>query len=477
MISPVPKSQYQFSTKVETASKHNPSIVLELGNAFIKVGIAGEAQPRCVLPTTNHNNEHNNNIKSKTNSALQILPPLPSVAVLSSSSSSSRTSSSGTSRTSSSSSVTSSTNSVTYFYSHLSPFFHNLYTQHLYLKPKSKRIVILLPTHVPQAYLDTIQSILLYELNVPSMQFIHQSSLYTPIPYALGLHVGMTIDVGCYEVSMGVFFHDKVLKDTVDTIPCGYNILLQKVFDEYCSFLQQQQQQQQRDDDDDDDGKKNDNETIQMTKYEELKLWNFIRTMIGTFKYDTPSSKHQTHEEEEEELLLSQQQQLTTVLNQNQYHILKNIISKSIHELYFDLNNTQSLIYLFLDCIMTKCPLDLRCEVVRNICIIGGGVLGISSSGSVSSFESRFITSIQDLFEKRQRDDKDDEKGTSTSIFYYNVKNEKHLKFQSLAMLLMEKGPLSVIHPLPFSSSCINWVGGSVLASLNLSNEEWIYRR
>ena len=184
-------SNYKItSTKVDSA-RHTPSIVIELGSAFIKVGIAGEAQPRCILPSSLSPSSLSS--FGDTDDSIILETALPSLPY----------------------STMQNTTSSSSFHSYLSPFFHNLYINHLYIKSKSKSVIILLPTYYPEFYKSTIQQILLHELNVPAIKFVNSSSLYTTIPFALGKNIGIVIDVGCMECRIGAYFNRDVIHDTI----------------------------------------------------------------------------------------------------------------------------------------------------------------------------------------------------------------------------------------------------------------------
>jgi len=315
-----------------------------------------------------------------------------------------------------------------YFHSLLSPFLHNLYTDNLYLKPKSRRAIILLPIHYSKEYRDVIENILLRELNVPSVKFISGSSLYTAIPFALGRNVGLVVDIGHMEGRIGAFFNRDVLGDTIQVVNVGKHFLINSICEEVSIQLPQ-------------------DDIAGDIEYDIEMLKNMMDDILSS------SNNHQSFS--------------FSSLNVDHQKV-QTIVDETIHDLYFNLDNPQSLIYAFLSCLI-KCPIDIRSELVRNVCFIGGVVL------CVPQFERRFLESVKNLFQKDIiSKDYDENKIESVG---FKVKNARHTKFQSLATLLMDKGPLTLIYPLPFSPSCINWVGGSVLGALSPSNDDgWINR-
>ena len=78
---------------------------------------------------------------------------------------------------------------------------------------------------------------------------------------------------------------------------------------------------------------------------------------------------------------------------------IQEIISTSIQEYYFNIHNSNGLLYIFLKCIL-QYPIDVRSKVIRNICMVGGGMLWIQHD-----FERRFLESIYNLFEQEVNDD------------------------------------------------------------------------
>jgi actin-related protein len=137
----------------------------------------------------------------------------------------------------------------------------------------------------------------------------------------------------------------------------------------------------------------------------------------------------------------------------------------AVNEMYFDLENPNSLIYAFFSSLI-KCPIDLRKKVVQRIIFVGGGVEGISQ------FEQRFVQCVKGLFEL---DSDADASGDGDGRTLYRVKDDGHRRFSSLANVVM-KAPLGVLYPLQFRPSCVSWVGGSIMGSIKLSDEKWINR-
>lgn len=126
------------------------------------------------------------------------------------------------------------------------------------------------------------------------------------------------------------------------------------------------------------------------------------------------------------------------------------ILHDCLHDMFFDASNPESLLHALLTC-LTSCPVDLRVSMLRNISLVGGGVAGIPD------FERTLLKSILALF------DPADESESS--------------RFETLAAAVNKQGSLGIIYPLPFAPQLISWVGGSIVGTLGLSDERWVFRQ
>ena len=370
-----PTFKRSYSSNLDIASRQSASLIIEFGSAIIRVGIAGEPKPRhlFVLPHEQakpkeesnddksdsdiDNNNNNNNNKHESKEYWTSLSSIPSLVQ----------------RRNSSDSVC---------YDDLLPWLSDLYTRHLLLKPRSRRVVLLLPIHHPPQFKSTLESILLDQLQVPSVLFVDS---FRTIPYAIGgcgSNTGMIVDLGRVEGRVVCFFNGLICEDTLQIVPVGFRSLMDQV-----------------------------------------------KSTSGDDMYSTKD---------------------VDLLN----------------ELYFDLDNPNTLIYSFLSS-LKKCPIDVRKHAVKSIVFVGGGV------EAISQFEQRFMQCIKGLFEL----DDDDSSNITMGMDHasYRVKNHEHRRFSSLANVVM-RAPLGIVYPLQFRPSCVSWVGGSIWGSMKLSGEKWIHR-
>ena len=118
----------------------------------------------------------------------------------------------------------------------------------------------------------------------------------------------------------------------------------------------------------------------------------------------------------------------------------RDVVNSCLDEAYFDITNPESLLRSFLSS-LSSCPIDIRKEVVQNVCFIGGG------AEFIPQFERKFLKALADAFS---------EPATADSS----------QAFRSLRPLLDKNDEsLGVIYPLPFSPGVFAWTAASVFGS------------
>jgi len=371
---------------LDIASRQSTALVFEFGTAFLRVGIAGEPRPRHIFPLVKKQQQCQSEIESNSKHQHQELyphrdwtttnPHFPSDIFI--------------------------TSSKPNYHDHLGPWISNLYTNHLLLKPRSRKVLIILPLYQPPALQHALTEIFLKDLQVPSLLIVNP---FRTIPYAIGNHgAGIIVDIGQVEGRVVCFFNGLMIEHTLEIVPVGYASL--------SNALQHVNMDQDQD----------------------------------------------------------QQDQVSVV-----------------HELYFNLENTDSLLYAFMTCLL-RCPVDLRKQVVQHVVFVGGGV------EAITKFEHRFLVEVQSLFECKGtvectvsgrgsgsagtavaegKSTNDDDHSGKRNI--YRVKEDRYKKFNALASVIMN-APLGVLYPLQFRPSLMAWMGASIMGSIKLSNDEWIHR-
>ena len=490
------------------SSSSSSCIVIEFGSSTIKVGIAGETQPRCIFPsflisstrsssTNNTNNTNNNNTSCITS------PPLPYTP-----SYEYKNHNNNNNHNNHHNDTNKDTHSYNQLYQQMSLFLHDLFTFHLYIthlhtktssslsssssssrllkspmkhNHKMKKILIILPHHtslpklqplnhntsstsistlsLSTIYTNIIQNILIHEIqitNYNNLKFVHNSIMDIIIPYTLGLSYGIVIDFGLNEIRIGCYCSSGgggggnygSSYSSLEFINIGKDFIFKSIWNQIQLLLN----------DDDDD--QNDNELEYNDNVMDV-LEDIMKTMSSSSSssYQSRTSKNVKQSTTTTTTSTTTTTTTTTttirnkILSKVSIEKIQEIISTTIHEYYFNIHNSNGLLYIFLKCIL-QYPIDVRSKVIRNICMVGGGMLWIQHD----DFERRFLESIYNLFEQEVNDDNGKR---------YKMKNERYKKFDSLAMLFMVKGPLKIVYPLPFSPAIIGWVGGSVLGALN----------
>lgn len=386
-----------YSSNLDIASRQSTALVFEFGTAFLRVGIAGEPRPRHIFPLKQCQPppleqqlqlqlQKKSDIESNSNDQDQYphqdwtttKSHFPSDIFI--------------------------TSSKPNYHDHLGPWISNLYTNHLLLKPRSRKVLIILPIYQPPALQHALTEIFLKDLQVPSLLIVNP---FRTIPYAIGNYgAGIIVDIGQVEGRVVCFFNGLMIEHTLEIVPVGYASLLNAL--QHVNMDQDQQDKDQQD-----------------------------------------------------------QEQISV-----------------IRELYFNLENTDSLLYAFMTSLL-RCPVDLRKQVVQHVVFVGGGV------EAITKFEHRFLVEVQSLFECKGAVEcnvhgrgsgsvgaatrPNDDGNNSGKRNIYRVKEGRYKKFNALASVIMN-APLGVLYPLQYRPSLMAWMGASIMGSIKLSKDEWIHR-
>ena len=136
-------------------------------------------------------------------------------------------------------------------------------------------------------------------------------------------------------------------------------------------------------------------------------------------------------------------------------HVNLEVVDGCLHDIFFDPSNPESFSHAFLSTLL-NCPVDLRLGMVRNISMVGGGVSGIPN------FENMLLKSVMGFFNPTG----------NSGVLHGTVE-----KFRTLEPAVTNSGPLGIIHPLPFPPNSIAWLGASIMGTLEMSDERWVYRQ
>jgi len=353
------------------SSQHNAAVVIEIGSAYSRVGLAGESSPRHVIETPDM--------------------PLPS-----------------TGRHSSQIIA-----NEKMWEEKLYPLMSQILTDLLLIKPRSRRVLIIEPFVSPTAFRTALCRVLLLWLNVPSVLFVSGGAV--TVPYALGRTTAgsMIVDVGQWEARIVCVSGGRYLIDTFQAVSCGFKSFVRAFMTEY-------------------------NLTSSTKIPSEEDCCVILQKCFNSTESVSKGSICSI-------AIPSMSQPINVDLQ---------VVHGCIDAFFFDASNPESLLFAILSTILS-CPVDLRVTMVKNLTVVGGGIIGIPS------FEKKLLRSVGHIFGGDEIGGQ--LRGTAS-------------KFKSLGPAV-KNGPLSVVYPLPFSPNLISWIGGSILGSLEMADERWVYRQ
>lgn len=168
------------------ASASQPAVVLEIGEAFLRVGFAGESAPRWVAPCSLFDDGATSSSAAASSGGVRILQ-----------------------------------RSVARWERELTPLLESVFTERLLVRPRSCRVLLVEshPWSWPSTLRRALARVLSLELSVPS-------SLLLSDPAARGAHAagrrhGLVVDVGRRETRTAAAFGGRCLPDAHRTVPCG----------------------------------------------------------------------------------------------------------------------------------------------------------------------------------------------------------------------------------------------------------------
>lgn len=202
-----------YSSNIEIASRHSNALVFEFGTAYLRIGIAGESKPRRIFPLSS---------PLVSSSPASPLLPKQSAAETMSNNMAEEYWSSSCNFPQELFVVKSSPG-----YEDLGPWLRNVYTFHLLLKPRSRRVIVLLPIYHPPELKLALEVIFLTQLQVPSLLFTNQ---FETVPYAIGeTNAGIIVDIGTNEGRIACFFNGSMCENTLQIVPIGYQAVWKQI--------------------------------------------------------------------------------------------------------------------------------------------------------------------------------------------------------------------------------------------------------
>lgn len=331
----------------------------------------------------------------------------------------------------------------------LYPLFSHILTSILFVQRPSRHRILVLMNDAPLMFTEALNKVLLNYLNIGSLLLLNG---FRSLSYILeGLpSVGegrpkahLLVDIGTYEARVVVFVSGlSILVDTYQITMAGYCSFLRRVLDSY----------------------REEEDGSMVTTLQDanaiVQAWlsNFAKDAT-TFIVDLPSHTD------------SAQTQLSV-----------RPLQKAFCQTYLDYTNPSSLVYALLTSAMA-CPIDYRRVALQNILLVGGGSTAMRHfiySKNESDFAGEIVKAarkacgITDNELDKSEEKKDDETPPVSSIARHRFKSLSGCVAGTADESGERKGGANVRYPDPFSADMAAWVGGSIMGSLDLKNEEWM---
>mmetsp|Transcript_8442 Transcript_8442/g.16820 ORF Transcript_8442/g.16820 Transcript_8442/m.16820 type:complete len:511 (+) Transcript_8442:45-1577(+) len=491
-----------------SSQQNQTTIVLELGSSRIKAGFAGESKPRRVFHGTPDSDDGaaGSGWTVDINDGMGALPCVWNNYFRYISPHSESGSGGNLSR-----------NAVAKATSHewertLYPLMSHVLTSVLYIPrptPRHRVIVLLNELHPPKIFTDALLKVLLEYLGLGSVLIVRNSGgcgtlsyllhcgafksissrkHITPLPSAgetkevLRPKAYLVVDIGTYEARVSVSVANAssssflpssssaFLAETYQVVMAGYHSFL-------CQILENYRESATNDNNPDE----NENETDQESKHQNK--WAMNASLEDAFVIaQTWVSTSMSNPPEHLESLTTIPVTLpsTQIYEGNDAPTTTDIpiqpLLQAFHHIYLDYTNPSSLIYAMLTSIVSS-PIDYRRVALQNIVLIGGG------SSALRFFGQGLATALSgagkkaccgDIVQSLSKESEIEEKKEDAVISSIAMHRFQCLKRAVSASSTSSSGGISIHYPDPFAPDLVSWIGGSVMGSLALKNEDWI---
>lgn len=209
-----------FSSNLDIASSQSTPLVFEFGSAFLRVGIAGETKPRHIFPLCSiQNGNSDESPKDESDFFWSSSPALPADMFFST----------GVG-------LGYDTKEDEKTFQILNPWLRHLYIHSLLLKPRSRKVICILPIFHHPLLRSTLESIFLNELKVPSILF---TDSFETIPFVISTESNLVgqaegsilIDMGRMDCRVACVFNGRMIENTLQIVPCGYEAIMNQIKD------------------------------------------------------------------------------------------------------------------------------------------------------------------------------------------------------------------------------------------------------
>lgn len=432
-------------------ASYNQTIVVELGSSRIKVGFAGESKPRRVFSGDTWDTNDcswqvpvNDGMGARPCSwgkffqYLSVSEPNDNLA----------------------SKIT----SVYEWERTLYPLLSHVLTSVLFVqRPSRHRILVVMNDAFPPRNLqDALTNVITNYLGVGGLLLVNGGGFST-ISYILdGLapvvnaslrpKAHLLVDVGTYESRAVVSVGGSILENTYQTTMSGYQSFLAQILHNYQA-----------------DAKRSSGENASYSaKVTTLQDANaIVRELLST-----------SNKSAEEIAMTVDLSSLQASSQQDSVQLPVEPLQKAFHQVYLDYTNPSSLIYTVLASAMA-CPIDYKRIALQNVLLFGGGSAALryfnyTNSNEGSGFEHDLVRAAQEACGVTNKVTESEEKKDEDTGGIPPIAKERFVCLKAAVSDGADgRGGMNVRYPEPFGADIASWIGGSIMGSLDLKNEEW----
>ncbi|KAL7480265.1 hypothetical protein ACHAW6_005951 [Cyclotella cf. meneghiniana] len=437
-------------------SSYHQTVVVELGSSRIKIGFAGESRPRRVL---------HGDVWSSDDGCSWCIPINDGIGA--------RPCTWGRffhyfSMTSSHTSVASKVLSEYEWEKTLYPLFSHMLTSVLFVqRPSRHRILILLnDIYPPRHFREALIRVLLNYLSVGGVLIIN-GGVFVGISYLLeGLppsinasppKARLLVDIGTYEARVVILVTgSSILVETSQTVMSGYHSFLRRVLNNY---------QEQ-------DVEKNESDSAQVISLQDANSIVQAWLTISDEATDITTLSVRLHSDS----------------SQNPVQLPIRPMQEAFRQVYLDYSDPSSLLFAMLSSLIL-CPIDLRRVALQNVILIGGGSTALRQFNYISddNLKAKSGSNLGDALTKATMDacgvnsGITDEKKEDESVSVSSISRRRFKCLRACVLGTVDergeyRGGTNFQYPDPFAADVASWIGGSIMGSLELKNESWMFK-
>ncbi|KAL3793530.1 hypothetical protein HJC23_007270 [Cyclotella cryptica] len=439
-------------------TSYHQTVVVELGSSRIKIGFAGESRPRRVLHGDVWDSDDGCSWSVPINDGVGARPCTWGKFFR------------YFSMNSSHSSAASKVSSVYEWEQTIYPLFSHILTSVLFVQRPSRHRILIVTNDLypPRNFREALIRVLLNYLGVGGVLIVNGgafagiSYLLEGLPPSIDLSppkAYLLVDIGTYEARVLVLVTgSSILAETNQTVMSGYHSFLRQLLNNY------QEHHVETDEPD---------STAIITTLQDansiVQAWLSISREskdVTTLSVRLPSDSSQTP-----------------------VRLSIGPMQEAFRQVYLDYTNPSSLVFAMLSSLI-DCPIDYRRVALQNVVLLGGGSTALryftyTSNKAKSGYKlgDALIKAAVDacgiINESSEISDekKEDESVTISSISKHRFKCLQPSILGRVDESGEYRGGMTLRYPDPFAADVASWIGGSIMGSLDLKNEEWLLKK